>query len=421
MPQKYTAPSKVRAKAFKQRLVVDKETKSTVFKLSKMMAHLWNMGVEQSRVWLEQAATERKKPKEEREETTPVTSFSFNLWLKKMRDVGTEIEVDGSRELLSSASIDVSRQILARVADGWKAFFEAKKRGDTEVRPPMPMNTDHFQALQWSAQNIKLQNGIVSLPGFSGGIKLRFSLRQVIAEQRGSNRPKESNYLERMIGKNGVRYLTLTYDWREDKFFLSCVVGLPLTPPKTEQPTLYRAIDLGAGNIAVSDSDGSEFLIPLRRPDKWHQPEITKIEKRLGKRKVSKKLKRARSHAFERQSDQLETFQKQLAHRLAEKKVECIVVGMQKIRLGLAQSEDGTPKQHYGVQNTGNLFRLVLFLRSKCEERGIQFLELPDPQREGGIDDPESKFRASRKLLDLALDGTGLEFPTSFIRKGFRW
>ncbi len=385
------------------------------------MAHLWNIGVEQSKVWLEEVATERKKPEEERGKTTPVNSFSFNLWLKKLRDAGTEVEVNkGMKELLSLASIDVSRQVLARVADGWKAFFEAKKRGDTEVRPPMPMNPDHFQALQWSAQHIRLVDGVLSLPAFSG-IKLKLSLRQVVSKQRGDNRPQESNYLERMVGEKSVRYLTLTYDWRKDEFFLSCVVGLPPTPLKTENPSLYRAIDLGAGDIAVTDSDGSEFLIPLRRPDKWHQPEIAKINKRLKKRRGSKKLKRARNHAFERQSDQFETFQKQLAHKLAEPKVECIVVGMQKIRLGLAQSEDGTPKQHYGVQNTGNLFRLVLFLRSKCEERGIRFVELPDPRREGSLDDPESKFQASRNLLTQAVEGTGVSVPDKFVRKGFKW
>jgi hypothetical protein len=59
-----------------------------------------------------------------------------------------------------------------------------------------------------------------------------------------------------------------------------------------------------------------------------------------------------------------------------------LVVGKGRTRLGLAKTEGGTSAQHYGAQNTGYLFRQLIYLRNKTEERGIMLVELPDPEWE---------------------------------------
>jgi hypothetical protein len=110
-----------------------------------------------------------------------------------------------------------------------------------------------------------------------------------------------------------------------------------------------------------------------------------------------------------------------LANSLVEEKIHCIVIGKPKTRIGLSQSESGTPDQHYGVQNTGYMFRLLLFIREKCTERGVRFIDYADPQRKGEVDDPESKLYASRDLLAQGLIGSSTPMPTEFKRKHFRY
>jgi transposase len=412
--RRYTAPKPVQPKAYKQKLVMAAELEDKIRLLMLIMTALWNKGVEQAELWFAQKKQEAEKPENERVKIPTVSPFSFNIWLKGIRDIGESVVLsDGRTFKLAEVSVDIERQVLSKVASGYKAFFEARKNGDTEVKRPMLAHPDSLQTLSWSAQNLKVKNGTLIVPGFTKERGLEIPFGGVINKPCGDNQTRLSSYLADSVSGRQVRYANI--NWKRGKFLVSFVVGLPVVPAKIEKPVFYRAIDLGAGDYAVTDSDGSEFLIPARRPDKYHQAQI----KNLDARKNSKRLRTARQRQFERQSNQLLSFQRKLASVLVEDKVHCIVVGRSKIRLGLSQSEDGSPKQHYGVQNTGNLSRLMRFIEQKCEERGVKFVELPDPPREGALDDPESKFRASRKLLSEALKGTPMSAPDSFVRKHF--
>ena len=52
MPQRYTPPEVVRQKAFKQRILLSPINEKRILLLSRVMAHLWNMGVVQAETWL---------------------------------------------------------------------------------------------------------------------------------------------------------------------------------------------------------------------------------------------------------------------------------------------------------------------------------------------------------------------------------
>lgn len=376
-------------KAFKAAVEPAPETIEKLWLLSRTLVHLWNMGVVQAERWLE------KKEK-------AVTAYSFNYWLTGMRAFSVQL-ADGTRVALSAISVDVEREVLRKLAGSYKSFFELKKNKDGRARMPWTRTEDRFMTMSWSSFSV--QGGLLLAPGFD---KKRIEI------------PVGDYLAEKIAGKDAV-HATLAF--RDGRFELSLVAAFEAPPPRSGQPAFFRAIDLGAGDIAVSDSDGSEFLIPARRPDKFWRGEVRSIAARVeGRQKGSrgwKRLMKARRHILNKSSDQHSSHQRKLAHALLEDKIHCIVIGKPKTRLGLARSKSGTSDEHWGVQNTGYMFRQILYIKEKAAERGVKVVELADPIREGGSDDPLAKFNAARTLLSAALAKSGLPMPGSFVRKHF--
>ncbi len=358
------------------------------------MVHLWNMGLEESQRWMhpDTPTTEKKS----------ITSISFNFWLtEKAREKAVTLE-DGTNVPLDTVSSILSREVLQKLAGSWSSYFELKKKNDHRARPPRVMTENRFQALSWTQVSVKGDS--VLLPGADGN-RLEIILPV---------------YLQKQTEGKEVTQVTLSQ--REGIFYLNLVVVTPL-PAKVQNPTFFRAIDLGAGALAVSDSDGSEFLIPARRPDKYWMPKIAEVEARQqGVNRESnrgKRLAKARRAMHNISHAQKNSHQRKLANALVEEKVHCIVIGKGRTRLGLAQSTDGTANQHYGAQNTGYLFRLLRYIKEKAAERGVWVVELPDPKRKGHSGDVQSKFLASRELLAREMERRGVKMPQQFKRKKF--
>jgi transposase len=159
---------------------------------------------------------------------------------------------------------------------------------------------------------------------------------------------------------------------------------------------------MGAGSIAISDSSGEEYIIPTRRPDKFWRKNIQSLEERVkkckkGSRAYNRRMK-ARRNMHNKSGAQHTDHQRKLAYSLV-KGVHVIVIGKMHTRLGLAQSS-GTHDQHWGAQNTGYHMRLLLFIKEKAAERGVHVIELPDPKREGQLNDALMKHRATQLLLE---------------------
>jgi transposase len=377
--------------------------------LSRILIHLWNMGITEAERWLE--TKERG-----------ITRNSFNYWLTAARKTAITLE-DGTLVPLADVSSDVEREVLRKLAGSYKSFFELKKNRDTRARKPTEKQEPWFQTISWSS--FKIVGDKLMVPGYQQD-QIEISLKG--RDKRTGRFTK--GYLETKIQGKKVTFVTLSRDRMTGDFILSLVTAKPMPEieeqPDQNRPTrIFRAIDLGAGDIAVSDSDGREYLIPTRRPDKMWMDRIAEVEARQERRKKGsrawKKLATARRYMHNRSGAQKDDHQKKVAHALISPDVQCIIVGKSKTRLGLARTENASPAQHYGAQNTGYLFRMFLYLRNKAEERGVKFIELPDPRREGSLENPEYKFRASRQLLKDGLVKTGNKnlLPSSFERARF--
>lgn len=377
-------------KAYKAKVTLSEAAAKQVMLLSRVMIHLWNLAVVEAEKWLEK--------KEKR-----VSAFSFNYWLTETRKKSVTLK-DGTLVSFGEISSDMEREVLRKLAGSYDSFFQLKKNKDARARKPAPKEEHWFQTLSWSSFSIA--DGVLYAPGY----------------QRERIQIPLGEYLREKIQGKEIVHATLTFHRYSGAFELNLVVASPL-PPVVENPTFFRAIDLGAGDVAVTDQDGSEFLIPSRRSDKFWRKQVRHIEARVRLRvKHSlgwKRLMGARRSVFNKSMDQHISYQRKLANALVEKKVECIIIGKPLTRLGLAKSAGGTPDQHWGVQNTGYMFRLLRFIKEKAEERGVCVVEYDDPRRKGSVDNPEDKFHASRTLLAKRLEGMSITVPTIFTQKHF--
>lgn len=381
-------------KAYKAVVYPSEEAVKNLWFISRAMAHLWNLALVEAQTWLETTDKERKRA---------ITAYSFNYWLTGARQSNVVLK-DGTAVSLSSISSDLEREVLRKLAGSYQSFFELKKKKDARARMPSAREEERFQTLSWSSFTVK--DGILSVPGMDG--------KPIVI-------PLGTYLTDVTLGKDVVH---ATIASRDGSFELSLVTATPL-PTMPEKPTFFRSIDLGAGNVAVTDSDGSEFLIPLRRPDKHWRPLAKKIERRIEKLKKKdsrrwRRLMKGRRRIWKIAGDQLRVGQRKLADALVEDKIQCIIIGKAVTRLGLAQSKTGTNDQHWGAQNTGYLFRLLLFIQEKAQERGIKLVKTEDPVRLGDNADPNTKFNASRSMLSEVLTKNGIGMPVVFIRKHFK-
>lgn len=295
---------------------------------------------------------------------------------------------------------DLARQLVIRVCGSYSSFFQLKKNNDPRARIPRKKTPEHKDWVVMSWSRFKVKGNILTLP-LPEKQKLEIHIPQSLLDRIGTQKPC---------------YVFLTKIIQDERWKLDIVVSYD-APIPPENLLKIRAIDLGAGNVAVTNSDGSQYLIPTRRGEKYWMDRIHSVEKRMKNRtkgsRGHKSLAKARRSMHNKASAQHKDYQRKLAHALC-KDVDCIVVGKTRTRMGLSRSKKLSPEQHHGVQNTGYMLRLMIYIREKCVERGIRYIELPDPNRIGKITDPEAKFEASGKLLATVLKQQGLSHPERF-------
>lgn len=415
-------PQKVLRKTIKSKIQIPDETLAVLFTLSDVMIGLWNLAHAQIREWRESNKESRdrinqrisdsnmdeEKAKRFRERAYSrflhsINPFALNYWLTPTRS---------KHHFIGSVSSDLCQQVVKILMSSFDSYWALWKKGDTNARAPRPFlvypNTTgyrRFVTLAW--QTAKIKDGEIHLPALD---KKRISIKL----------PK--SLLER-VGDKNVKFVKL-YQTRKGDFYISLVCASELIEP-VENPNFIRSIDLGAGDIAVSDSDGTDFLIPARRPDKMGRRSIRVIEAKMRTKKKGsnryKKFLESRRKAWNHISLQHKDYQRKLAEALCELKVQAIVIGKPHTRLGLAQSDDGTADQHFGAQNTGYMHQLMKFISEKAAERGILLIEVSDPPRVGSIDNPESKLIASRTMLQEQCDKYNIPCSRKRIRKGFKF
>jgi transposase len=387
------AKEEVLRKTFKAKVVLDEESTSLLEEVSSNMVALWNLAHDQITAWLSE---NKDKLKEERK---VINAFALNYWLTPIRQSNSEI---------NRVSSDICQQVCKLLVGAFDSFWALKSKNDPKARWPKKKGSEEkpfqgFQTLGFQTAKISPDSTQIFLP--------TLDKKRITVDLPG--------YLQRSIHGKQVKYVTLYKT--EGEFWISVVCSSKLPNLRTEG--IIRVLDFGAGNLALSDSDGSEFSIPARREDKWVREQVRKIENR-GRLRMKgsrghKRLMSARRGMFGGSQNQHIDHQKKVADAVCEQKVRCLVIGKPKTRIGLAQA--GTADQSWGVQNTGYMARLMSFIKNKAKERGIQVIEVEDPRRKGQLDDPDSKFNATRDMLSVHLATLGLEMPKSFVKRGFKF
>lgn len=375
----------------------NEDARAKLLALSAVVVRVWNQAIPVCQRWLE-------LPKDDPEKKG-ITPFSLNYWLN-------EVDKEG-------APTDVLRQAMVKLSGSYKSYFELRKNKDTRAWPPREKDEKVYQnrlfTLAWSSFGI--QEG-----GDKTTLLLPIGNRERIPIELDDYLLRRLAELPGKTTKDKIKYVSLSQPPDSDQLKLSLVLAYP-TPKMVEDPKRIIAIDLGAGDIAVSAIDGREFMIPARRPDKYWRPEIQALEKRVEKcKKGSRAWKRrmkTRRTMHNKSGAQHTDHQRKVASALCQD-VDVIVIGKSKTRLGLAKTVNGTAEQHWGAQNTGYLFRQLIYIKEKAAERGIRVLELPDPKRQGELADPQAKFQASRELLACGCAKFDLLVPKSFAQVEFK-
>lgn len=348
------------------------------------LVDLWNKAIQQIDTWLSMSKGDSNKK--------AITPISLNFWLTGVRS---------ENQAFGDLSVVLEREMLRRLAGGFSSYFALLKKRDYKARPPSPREVEKcFIALTWTDKCFKILGNSLST-SVGSKVKVEFTIGDYILERINSLPP-------------GSKIAQVTVSKRDGKYWANFVCNIPKPVSLPTQGVI--AVDFGSGDIACSLSNGKEFLIPARRPDKKWRKEIFLVESRVSKcKKGSRAWERrmcARRIMHNKSQYQHADHQRKLANWLTSHSMN-IVVGRMKTRLGLSKSE-GTPDQHWGVQNTGYSFRLLIFLKGKADEKGLKILEFKDPARDGDLDEPNSKFSASRKLLRSACTELGLSYPETF-------
>lgn len=419
-------------KTFKSRVKLLPNVEKELTLLSRVMVHLWNLALVQCEEWLSvrkividgvemlqkeivvQSENGEKKsmftlvPEINNQgiERKAITAYSLNFWLTPTKKSAVFTLSTGEEIPLRLLATDPCRETLRKLAGSYQSFFELVKNKDKQARKPWQRKEEFFQTLSWSSFSLKGQ--VLIVPTIN---KTRVSI-------------DVGSYLAREIKGKVVKHVTLAEnrDDPDDVYYeLNLVCAYP--KPGTRTEGIVRAVDLGAGTIAVSDSTGDEFLIETRRPDGYWGKKILEVEGRAdrctkGSIKHKSRMK-ARRKMHNISGSQHKDHQKKLAHALCEEKVCLIIIGKPKTRLGLAQSDKGSPRQHYGVQNTGYMSRMMTLIENKATELGITVVKVADPHRGGDLEDPTAKLEASRSMLHHAVKELAVKHPREFVLKKF--
>ncbi len=376
------------------------ELDAEIQKAGMLAGLIWNLAFDQCEHWLSLPKGDPNKK--------ALTPFSLNYWLPTVAD--TVITLPSGEEMTTGTlSSYMRREVCRMLAGAWQSYFELSKKKDKEARAPRKKQEGWFQTMAWPNPVIKTENGTsrLVLP-VAKGWKLEIPFDRHLTKSLGGKEIKEVKVSRVRRGQS-------------EEFCYKVSVICAYYPPKpTETPTVMRAVDLGAGDMAVCDSTGVSYLVPMRRPDKFWMRQISDVEKRVEAcKKGSRAWKRrmeARQRMHNKSGDQKADFQRRLALSLVAQKVrdgngkvigfektcDIIVIGESRVRLGLAQSKKGVAKQHYGAQNTGYLDRLTCFIEEKATEFGVLVVKMPDPARTGSLADKMQKLGAATLLLRKA-------------------
>lgn len=366
-------PYGVIPETFSVPIIVTEEQEVIISKLSDIHRTIANQMIIECRYRLDLAYRKKKGEllfdKESSDYDTRTTAFSLNYVLGDMKK-------HSFFQSLEQVRLEDARGTALYISGAFDSYFELKKRGDTEARMPRPSKDSMFQTVVW--QNVKLDENRVKLIHMLDGKK------QVLTIEipAGTTEKIDNRNIvhAKIVRKN--RFIS-----EPSSYSIELVCHQPVPEPKI----LKRAmgIDVGAGNIAMIDSRGHKTWINMRRPDKFWMPKILRCDAQLKSLRDAgsnhsqeySDIAKHRKSMFQKMQAQQRDYQRKLAAVIIEK-ADVFFIGEESIRLGLAQSADGSTKEHRGVQNTGNMSRFVQYLKWNARKTGKLVVMVPDIQIE---------------------------------------
>jgi transposase len=347
---------------------ITQEQERVIFRLSDIHRMIADQMIIECRYRL--ALALRKKKAEpivdgESEYDTRTTAFSLNYILT---DLGKHDHFSCLKQIRS----EDARGTALYVSGAFDSYFELKKRGDAQARMPRPSSNGMFQTIIW--QNVVLRGNSVRLIHMLDGKKqfLDIEIPQMTAKKIGGRDIIHA----KIVRKNKCLDDPSGYS-----------IELVCHQPAPEPKVLKRAmgVDIGAGNIAMVDSRGHKTWVHMRRPDKFWMPKILLCDAQLKALRDGRLEQTQQYHdtaknrrgMFQKMQSQQRDFQRKLAAHVIIM-ADVFFIGEESIRLGLAQSHDGTAKEHRGVQNTGAMSRFVQYLKWNARKNGKMVVMVPD-------------------------------------------
>lgn len=310
---------------------------------------------------------------------TRTTAFSLNYVLGEMKKHPFFKHVNQIR-------LQDARGTALYVSGAFESYRQLRKKGDAAARKPRVCSEKMFQTIVW--QNVSLRANRVQLVHMTGGSKkiLEIEIPRATAAKICGREIVHAKIVRKVKDMGQPSSYSIE---------MVCHQNAP-------EPALLKrcaGIDAGAGGVAAIDSRGHKTWANMRRPDKFWMPKILKCDAELKTLRdtgcqetnyFQELSKRCRS-MFKKMQAQQNDYQRKLAANIIQK-ADVFFVGEEKVRLGLAQSNDGVSKEHRSVQNTGSISRFIQYLKWNARKTGKLVIMVPD----AAIDERDYK---TRKIL----------------------
>lgn len=246
-------------------------------------------------------------------------------------------------------------QMALRTLDAdYRSFFALRKNGDVNARPPKYKGKKYFTTLKYNQSGFKLDDGIISLSHFVGGVPLEFDVPLKFGHV----------YQVEVFENNNQFWIAVVYD----KEF-----------PEYKDNGLYQAWDLGTGKQTAVNLEGNFIEVKNPRPDRYWKKSISELQSiRDHCIKGSRKwiyLNNLKRKCEKKQANQLKDFQHKFTTKAVNNtKANTIIFGDLSVK-NMAQSEKANPGMNRSTQGTGYLGRVAGFLTYKCEKVGKKGIE----------------------------------------------
>lgn len=258
----------------------------------------------------------------------------------------------------------VLQMVLRQLDADYRSFFALRKNGHKDARPPRFKGRGHFVAMLHNQSGFRVERGKAALSHFCNDVPLEFEIPEKFEFEK-------------------VYQVAIFRDGED--FYLSMVYEKEAKPYADNG--LYQAIDLGVGKIVTAvNSHGKFSEVKNRRPDKYWQPIIRRLQSRRDHCKKDsnrwEQLTRNPERCHRKCANQLRDFQHKLSRKMVDNtRANTLIIGALEVK-EMARSHK-VPRQvrnglNRATQNTGTLPRFVRFLTYKAQLASKKVIEIDE-------------------------------------------